>query len=160
MLKNLLVGGCVAFIGLTVSLPALAQQKAPATQTAPAASLSQGDKQKFAGAVKQILALNKASEAEAMTAIRKEGLTEQRFSEILATRNNPQQKPQKPIEAKENQSYDRAVTQLVKIQKENETKAEQAVKSQGLDVKRFNQIFEQVRSNPQLRQEIQTMIRS
>ncbi len=158
MFRNLLVGGCAALIGLAVSLPALAQQKAPSAQTAPAASVSSADVQKFAGAVKQILVLNKSSEAQAMDAIRKEGLTEQRFGEILSAQNNPQQKPAKPIAAQERQGYDRAVAKLVQIQKENESKAEQAVKSQGLDIKRFNQIFEQVRSNPQLRQEVKKMI--
>lgn len=160
MFRNLLLGGCAIVLGMGASLPVMAQ-KAPTApaQAAPATPVSKAEMQKFAGAVKQILTINKASEAQAVQAIRTEGLTEQRFTEILTSQSNPQQKPKSPVQPKEKQSYDRVVAKLVQIQKENETKAEQAVASQGLDVKRFNQIFDQVRSNPQMRQEVQQMIR-
>lgn len=164
MFRNLLLGGCAIVLGFTTSLPAMAQKAQPApsapAQAAPATTVSPAEVQKFAGAVKQILTINQASETQAVQAIRGEGLTEQRFTEILASQNNPQQKPKTPVQPKERQSYDRVVAKLVQIQKENETKAEQAVQAQGLNVKRFNEIFQQVRSNPQLRQEVQKMIRN
>jgi hypothetical protein len=36
---------------------------------------------------------------------------------------------------------------------------ETAVKKEGLEIPRFNQIFQIVRTNPQLRQQVQQMIR-
>jgi hypothetical protein len=164
MFKSLLFGGCALVLSLATALPMQAQkppapQPAPAKPAAPATPVSQGEMQKFALAVKQILTINQSSETQAIQAIRGEGLTEQRFTEILTSKTNPQQKPKTPVQPKEQQGYDRAVTKLVQIQKDNETKAEQAVRSQGLDVTRFNQIFEQVRSNPQMRQQVQQMIR-
>ena len=161
MLKRALIGGCVMALGLVGTLPASAQKApAPAPQTAPATSVSSADMQKFANAVKEILTISKASETAAGQAIRGEGLTEQRFDEIYKSQNEPKQKPATAVQPKERQSYDRAIAKLVKIQQDNETQASKAVQNQGLNPQKFGQIFQAVRNDPKLRQQVQQMIRS
>lgn len=161
MFKRVLIGGCVMALGLMGTLPANAQKApAPAPQTAPATSVNSADMQKFANAVKEILTISKASEAAAGQAIRGEGLTEQRFDEIYKSQNEPKQKPTTAVQPKERQSYDRAIAKLVKIQQDNETKASKAVQNQGLNPQQFGQIFQAVRNDPKLRQQVQEMIRT
>ncbi|MGG6268809.1 DUF4168 domain-containing protein [Leptolyngbya sp. AN03gr2] len=165
MIQRLLLGGCAILVAGVVSLPVRAQQQAPQQapqQTTPAPTVNQtvtpAETRQFANAVKQVLAISRQSETQAVAAIRSEGLTEQRFDEIFRSERNPQQKPAKPVEATEKQRYDRALAKLVQLGKDNDAKVETAVKKEGLNIPRFNQIFQVVRSNPQLRQQVQQLI--
>lgn len=163
MIQRLLLGGCAIVAAGLVSLPVHAQQspQAPANQSAPATNqaVTPAETRQFANAVKQVLAISRESESQASQVIRSEGLTEQRFDEIFRFQKNPQQKPSKPVESSEKQKYDRVLAKLVQLSKDNDAKVETAVKKEGLNVPRFNQIFQAVRSNPQLRQQVQEMIR-
>lgn len=159
MLKYALAASCTVALLFSAHVPTQAQSAPPARQAAPSASVSKDEVQKFAGAIKQILVINRTSESRAVQAIRGEGLTEQRFDEISKVQRDAQGKPTTQIPAKERQSYDRVITKLVQIQKDSETEMEKAVQAQGLNVQRFNQIFEVVQKNPQLKQEIQQIIR-
>lgn len=163
MIRQILLSGCAIVTAGLVSLPVQAQQtpQTPASQPAPAAnqSVTPAETRQFANAVKQVLVISRESESQAAQAIRGEGLTEQRFDEIFRSQRNPQQKPSKPVEASEKQRYDRVMAKLMQLGKDNDAKVETAVKKEGLNLPRFNQIFQAVRSNPQLRQQVQDLIR-
>ncbi len=163
MIQRLLFGGCAIVVAGLVSLPVHAQQspQAPASQPAPAANqtVTPAETRQFANAIKQVLAISRESESQASQAIRGEGLTEQRFDEIFQSQRNPQQKPSKPVDANEKQKYDRVLAKLVQLSKDNDAKVETAVKKEGLNMPRFNQLVQAVRANPQLRQQVQQMIR-
>jgi hypothetical protein len=148
-------------------MPIQAQQ-APASKPAPTSqpanqTVTPAETRQFANAVKQVLVISREAEKQATQAIRSEGLTEQRFDEIFRSQNNspnsPQQKPSKPVETGERQRYDRVIAKLTQISKDNDSKVEAAVKKEGLEIPRFNQIFQIVRSNPNLRKQVQDMIR-
>ena len=160
MIQRLLLGGCAVIAASLVSLPAQAQQ-APSGTPAPAASqaVTPTETRQFANAVKQVLVLNRESETQVAQAIRSEGFTEQRFDEIFRSQKDPNQKLSKPVDASEKQKYDRVIAKLVQLSKDNDAKVETVVKQQGLNLPRFGQIFQAVRSNPQLRQQVQEMIR-
>jgi Domain of unknown function (DUF4168) len=117
-------------------------------------TVSKVDLDKFAAAIKQMLTINQTSEVQIAQVIKTEGLTEQRFREIYGAERDPKAKPTPPITAPEKQSYDRAVTKIVKIQQADETQMEKVITAQGLDLKRFNEIFEVVQKNPNLQQEV------
>lgn len=161
MIQRLLLSGCAAMVAGLVSLPVQAQStpQAPASKPAPAVqSVTPAETRQFANAVKQVLIISRDMETQATQAIRGEGLTEQRFDEIFRSQRNPQQKPSKPVEANEKQKYDRVVAKLMQLSKDNDAKVETVVKKEGLDMSRFNQIFQAVRANPQLRQQVQQLI--
>ncbi len=160
MVKRVLVACCTAVLVGAAHFPAQAQTPgpAPAPQATPTTPVSKEEVQKFASAIKQILVINRASETEAAQALKGEGLTEQRFDEIYKSQRDPKVVPTVQIQPKERQGYDRVVTKLMQIQKDSDTKMEKAVQAQGLDVPRFNQIFEAAQKNPQLRQEIQKFV--
>ncbi len=158
-MKRVLVACCTAaLVGAAAHIPAQAQTPAPTTQAAPTTPVSKEEVQKFASAIKQILVINRASESEAVQAIKAEGLTEQRFDEIYKLQRDPKATPTAQVQPKERQGYDRVVAKLTQIQKESDAKMEKAVQAQGLNVPRFNQIFEAAQKNPQLRQEIQRLV--
>ncbi len=158
-MKRILVACCTAVLVGAAHLPAQAQAPAPTTQAAPATPVSKEEVQKFVSVIKQILVINQASETEAVKAIKGEGLTEQRFDEIYKSQRDPKAAPTAQIQPRERQGYDRVVAKLVQLQKDSDAKMEKAVQAQGLDVQRFNQIFEAAQKNPELRQEIQKLVR-
>lgn len=162
MIQRLLLSGCVLVIGGLCQMPVQAQTPTskPAPTSQPAnQTVTPAETRQFANAVKQVLAISREAEKQATQAIQSEGLTEQRFDEIFRSQNNPQQKPSKPVETGERQKYNRVIAKLTQISKDNDSKVETAVKKEGLEIPRFNQIFQIVRSNPQLRQQVQDMIR-
>ncbi len=162
MVKNLLAG-CSLLVVLAVgSLPAQAQNPSPApapSQSAPA-NVSPDELKKFAGAIKKVLVIAQGMETDMVQAVKKEGLTEQRFNEIHQSRQNPSAKPTQQVTPKEDQSYKQALTQLTQIQKDAQTKMDQAVESEGLKVDRFNQIFAAVQKDPNLRQEVRKLMQN
>ncbi|MCY7324405.1 MAG: DUF4168 domain-containing protein [Phormidesmis sp. CAN_BIN36] len=159
MIKRVLVAYCTAALLSAAHLPAQAQTQSPAPQAAPTTAVSKDEVQKFANAIKQILVINRESEKKATQAIKDEkGLTEQRFDEIYKAQKDPKAASAVQIQPRERQSYDRIVTKLVQIQKDSDTKVEEAVKAQKLEMPRFNQIFEAAQKSPQLRQEIQKLV--
>ncbi len=161
MIQRLLsMSGCAIVVAGLVALPMQAQQ-APSPRPAPTTNqaVTPAETRQFANAVKQVLVLSRESETQVAQAIQGEGFTEQRFDEIFRSQKDPQQKPSKPVDANEKQKYDRVMTKLMQLSKENDAKVETAVKKEGLNIPRFNQIFQAVRTDPQLRQQVQQLIR-
>ena len=173
MIKHVLAG-CSLLVLLSASLPAQAQTptKSPAqtptstpapTAQPPAASqakVSQDELKKFAVAVKQLLSITQSADTQMSQIVQKQGLTEARFNEIYRAKQDPAAKPTTQITAQEEQKYNQTLTQLVNIQKDAQAKMDKAVQDQGMGMERFNQIFAAVRSNPQLKQEVQKMIQA
>ena len=144
-----------------------AAKPVPSASPAPAASptaaqekVSPEELKKFASATKQLLAIVNDTETQMVQAVQKQGLTDTRFKEIYQSKQNPAAKPATQITPKEEEGYKQAVTQLSQIQKDAQTKMDQAVASQGLPLERFNQIFAAVQKDPQLKQEVRKMIQN
>lgn len=164
MMKHFLASGSL-LVALTVSgLPVRAQNSPPAPVPAPAApaptaaGVSQPELIKFAGAFKKILVIFQDMESQMVQAVQKEGLTEKRFSEILAAKKNPSAKPATQITPKEEQSYTQAISRLTQIQAEAQGRMDKAVESEGMAVDRFNQIFALVQKDPNLQQAVRQLI--
>jgi Domain of unknown function (DUF4168) len=164
MTKQVLASICALML-LTASLPAHAQSTKPVkpeagTPTAQPASLATAEVDKFAAAIKQMLKINETSESLITQAIKSEGFNEQRFDEIYKSEQDAKVKPSKPVTTQEKQGYDRAVVKIIQIQKDNEMKMEKAVTAQGLDIKRFNEIFDIVQKDPDLQKTIKQKVQS
>jgi hypothetical protein len=115
---------------------------------------------KFASAVKKVLVIAQDMETQMVQAVKKEGLTEQRFNEIHQSKQNPSAKPAQQVTPKEEQSYKQALTQLTQIQKDAQAKMDRAVEGEGLQVARFSQIFAAVQKDPALRQEVRKLMQN
>ncbi len=161
MLKQLLAGGSVFAILLSVSLSAQAQTSspgAPKVQPAPQVQVSPAELQKFANAVKQLQVIQQTSQTEMVQAVQGESLSEQRFVQIYQAQQNPQVQPKPQVSEKEKQSFQKAFAKLGQIQQATQTKMNQVVQSQGMEVQRFNQIFAAVRQDPTLQQKVRQLL--
>jgi hypothetical protein len=162
MIKHFLVISPLLILSAVGSLPAQAQNSAPApTAPAPAPTqVSQDELKKFASAIKKMLVISQETDNQMVQVVKQSGLTEARFNEIYSSKQDPAQKPKNPITPKEQQSYDQAMEKLTVIEQDARTKLDSSIKSEGLEPQRFNQIFAAVQKNPQLRQEVQKMLQS
>jgi hypothetical protein len=142
------------------SQPSQPQQRPTQPAPAPQANVSQDELQKFASAVKKLQPLQKEALSQISQAIQQQKLSEQRFGEIYQARQNPQAQPAKKITPQESKQFEQANAKITQIQQSTQSQMEQTVKSEGLDTKRFNEIFLTIRQNPDLLQKVQKMIQS
>ncbi|UIE39090.1 DUF4168 domain-containing protein [Leptodesmis sichuanensis] len=169
MIKNILAISSLAFVLGVGSLPVQAQNSAPAPSTPgtsqkPATpgtsqpSVSDEELQKFVGVARKLDSISKERNTLVVQAIEKEGMKVDRFREIYVSKQDPQAKPAQ-ISNEEQQKYDRALAQLVQIQKDTQAKMGNAVQSEGLEVPRFIQILEAVQKTPTLQKKIEQMMK-
>lgn len=160
MVKHILAScSLVVLLGLG-GLPALAQQK-PSPSPAPTAQQAVGeeDLKKFVGAAKKLEVISQERNTAIAQTVQKEGLSLERFREIYLSKQNPKAAPKKEVSQDEQQKYDRAIGQLVQIQKDTQTKMGSAVQSEGLDVPRFLQILEAVQKTPDLQKKVEQLLK-
>ncbi len=170
-----LISGTLFGLWANGSLPAYGQGAAPATPSAspavptppaqaapsvPAQPVSSEDLQKFAKVVKQLLALDQATEAEMVTAIEKAGLPKERFLVLYLAKRDPAGKPDVKITADEAKQYANAETQVTAIQKNAIAKQDEVIKAEGFNGQRFNQIMNAVQGDPKLQQDLKKMLQS
>lgn len=160
MLKLLLAGSSVFLLWLTSNLPAFAQTEDPVTQTEEQAeTLSEGvsseELQQLAQALKQLQAIQDETEAEILQAIQDEGLSPQKYQEIL---QESEAEVTSDLSAEQKQSFERAYEQVSQLQHEAESKMEQAVEAEGLEVERFNQLLAFIEQDPALLQQVQQLL--
>lgn len=144
-----------------------ARQSAPPTQSppqspaqqAPKAQVSQAELQKFANAVKKLQPIQKNALSQITTAIKQQNLSEKRFGEIYQSKQSPQAQPTAKVTPEENKKFEQVNAKIRQIQKSAQSKMEQTVKSEGLEIPRFNQIFLAIRQDPQLLQKVRQMLR-
>lgn len=171
MLKQVLTSASVLGLMLVCHLPAQAQNKAPAAnpqeqaapkpqgQQAPETQISQQELQKFASAIKQLLAIEQEANKQMIQAIQQAGLTPDRFEEINRVQQNSQEKPAKPVSQEEKQKFAQARDKVSAIGNQVQPKMTKAIQDQGLDVPRFEQIMAAVQQNPALQKQVQQLIK-
>lgn len=152
----------------TPTQPAPAPQAAPPTQSpgqtpvqpSPQAQVSQEELQKFASVVKKLQPIQQQAQSQITQAIQKQELSEKRFGEIYQSKQNPQAQPTAKVTPEENKKFEQANSQIEQIQQSTQTQMEQTVKSEGLEIQRFNEIFLAIRRDPQMLKKVQQMIQS
>lgn len=179
MFKRLLTGSAVFTLLLVGSLPAFAQAQAPGTAPAtpkpeapqreaspqpgaPRAEVSQADLQKFANAVKKIQAIQQESEKKMIQAIESEGLSPQRFGELLQAQQTPEGQPnqQAGVSREEMQKFEQVSARLTAVQEEAQSRMQQAVRAEGLEENQFRAILATIQQDPALQQQVRSMIRN
>lgn len=171
MMKHVLAGCSLVALLSVGNLSAQAQTQtptnkapaspAPVAEPAPAqTNVSKEELKKFATAVKQMLTIAQDAETKMTQTVKDSPLGEARFNEIYLSKKDPASKPNNRVTPKEEQTYNQVVSQLTQLQKDAQAKMDKAVLAEGIPLERFNQIFSAVQKNPQLRQEVQQMIRN
>lgn len=130
---------------------------APATGT-PAAAISPAELQKFAKVIPQLQEIQKSAQQQVSEAIKKAGLSEDRFRELYGVSQSPTTTQATPATPQEQQAVQQVVSQLETIKSETQTRRVQAVQSQGLELTRFNEILTAVRQDSDLQQQLQRIL--
>jgi uncharacterized tellurite resistance protein B-like protein len=162
MKKQVLAVGALLVLGGGMGLPAAAQvpvPTAPVTPTAPAAKVSPEELQKFATVVKQLLTLERTATQDIVTAIEQTGLPKERFLELYLAKRDPAGKPDVKPTPQEASQFTTAETKVAAIQKTIAVQQVAAIKQQGFDEQRFNQILEVVQADPQLQETVRKMLK-
>jgi len=158
MLKQILSGGSMCALLLTGSLSAQAQTQTPPSrpqpQQAPQVQVPPAELQKFAKTIKQLQAMQQQAQTAIVQVVQREGLSEARFVQIYQAQQNPQAQPKPAVTSQEKQKFAKAFTQAGQIQQQTQSKMQQVVQQQGLEVQRFNQILTVVKQDPTLRQKV------
>ncbi|NJR37820.1 MAG: DUF4168 domain-containing protein [Leptolyngbyaceae cyanobacterium CSU_1_4] len=130
---------------------------APATETP--AAVSPAELQKFAEVIPQLQEIQKTAQQQVSEAIKKAGLSEDRFRELYSVQQSPTTaQASTPATPQEQQAVQQVATQLETIQSETQTRRVQAVESQGLELTRFNEILTAVRQDADLQQQLQQIL--
>jgi DNA-binding transcriptional MerR regulator len=171
MMKPILVSSLILMATLSDAWIAQAQTPLPSKptpapttpatppQATPSTEVSPEELQKFARIAKQVLAVTKDAETQIIRAIRKAGFTEAQFDEIYQVQSDPTVQPAKPLSAKDKERYDQAIAQIRQIQQATQTQVETVMKTEGMDLQRFNQILAIVQNDPKLLQEVQRLMK-
>jgi len=160
MLKSLCATSLSLAILLSLSTPALAEASTAAplvpVKQSSSSEINAKELEKFAAAVADMREIQLESRDEVSAAIKKEGLSQQRFREILQAQRNPEVETDASEE--ELQKFDTATQQLAQIQRDTQSQMKEAVVSQGLEVARFQEILQSVRQDPQLKKQVQQIM--
>jgi Domain of unknown function (DUF4168) len=140
-----------------------APSAAPASGTPAVTEVSDAELQKFAKVIPALQEIQQTAQQQVSEAIKKAGLTEDRFRELYTAQQSPSGAPAaaQPASAatpQEQQAVQQVTTQLESIKTETQTRREQAVRSQGLELNRFNEILAAVRQDSDLQQQLQQML--
>ena len=159
MVKHILASCSLAVLLGLGSLPALAQQRTAPPTSATQQSVNEDDLKKFVSAARKLEVISQERNTQIAKVVKDEGFSLERFREIYLSKQNPKVKPKSEITQDEQQKYDRAVQQLVQIQKDTQSKMGTAVQSEGLEVPRFLQILEVVQKTPDLQKKVEQMLK-
>lgn len=162
MLKNLLLTSSIA-LSLAIALPTQAQT--PPAETEPvlpestqAAELSEAELEQFASVVGRLQAIQENTRTESIEVIEDEGLSRERFNEILQAQQNPQAQPETEITDEELSSFQSALLVVADIQEEARSQMQAAITEEGMPVTRFNEILAMVQQDPSLQEEVQRIL--
>jgi hypothetical protein len=121
--------------------------------------VSDAELEKFAKVIPQLQEIQQSAQQQVSAAIQEAGLSEDRFRELYTAQQSPSAaQPATAATPQEQQAVQQVVGQLETIKNETQTRREQAVQSQGLQVTRFNEILAAVRQDTELQQQLQQML--
>lgn len=115
--------------------------------------VSDGELENFASALKQVQVINQTSQEEMVSAVENEDLTVQRYNEI----HQASVDPEKESDASESElkNYQKASSEIEKIQTVAQQKMEEKIEEEDLTVIRYQEIANAVQSDPSLQQKLQ-----
>lgn len=160
MFRSLCASSASLLLLLGASTPALAQPSSQFAQAqvkqAATTEVSSQELEQFAQAVEEMQSIQIESRDQVSQALQEEGISKERFQEILKAQRNPEVNVN--ASQQEMQKFESASEKLAEIQRNTQSQMKEAVTDQGLEVARFQQIVAAVRENSTLQQQVQQMI--
>lgn len=169
---SVIAGTTASLLFLTSQTSALAQQltaqqQSPSTPSqsqsdSPSINVSEQEIQSFANAFEAVQSIQEESRQEMAQAIEEEGLTIQQYNELF---REEQQSGTTDAEGsqfseEQQQQFEQADARIDEIEQEAQAQIEEAITNEGLEVERFEEIWMEVRKNPELQQQVQDILQS
>lgn len=110
----------------------------------------------FLKANKKVMTIQAESQKKMAKAIQEEGLSVDRFNQIIAARQNP--KKENDASAKEMASFNNAAQEIMSKRKETETKIVKSIQQEGIDIETYQEIMYAYQKSPKVKEEISKMI--
>lgn len=162
MFKSLVVGGAIVMVGLTIPTIASAQFKGGSIsptierQTVANPKVSPLELQQFVQVIKQFQRIERSIQMQMARAIKKEGLTPERFMEINESQR--QLRSESVNSSEDLEKFRKVVVKFEEIMDDAEKKRQSTVDNQGLELERFLEIEKIVSNNRQLQAKVQQML--
>jgi hypothetical protein len=146
-----------------VILAILAVPAAVAQNTSPGGSnqaqqmdVSEEELEQFAAALENVQSIRQEMVEDTQGAVADSSLDESRFQELYrADQGGPA--PSEGASDQEAAEYDRVMQEIQQIQQQSNQEMVQAVREEGLEVQRFNQIAQAIQQSPDLQQRFQEL---
>lgn len=151
LLVSLLMGG---------SLFAQVQQQAPQNTPTPATSdeVSDTEIDKVVATINEMEPIQAEVEEKMQVAVEEEGITFERFQQIMMGMQNPQMADQMDITDEEQQTIQTLQPTLMQIQGEAQQKISQKIEENGLTMQRYQQIVMGAQQDSTLMNRVQTKL--
>ncbi len=107
----------------------------------------------FASAFQQVQALDQKAQQDMVKAVQDEGLSVQRFNEMLQSEEDPNQEAN-PTE-EEKQQYENVNKQIAVIQQKTQQSMQKKIQDEGLSIQRYQEIAFAIQNSPELQEKFQ-----
>ena len=150
--KKLIQGLFTFFLIPLLSTGLFAQMPMQAPATAPA-DYSDAELLQFAKSVQRVMNIQQESQGQMMVSIEENGITVDRFNEMLM---QGQQQGQDSIDATEEEllAFNNAMNQVQQLQQQMQMDMMQAITDEGLDVQKYQGIMQAYEQNPEVKGKI------
>lgn len=135
------------------------QQMQPQQPAAPAPEdISDDELLTFVQTSDAIRPIQEEAQMEMRSVIEEEGITIQRFQQLMMAMQNPQLADQVEMSADEEQSIQEMEPKLVEIETAASENITSEIENQGLDVNRYQAIYMSLQQHPELMERLQAMM--
>lgn len=160
MLKLILVGGITGVFSLFISLPVHGQieVKTPQFFESEHSEISPLELRQFAQILQQFREIDYRTQRKMAITIKKGGLSYERFMEIGQSHKNYNYATGLQASVEELEKFQKTMSEVEEIIVNTEQKKERIVQSQGLEIKRFQQIETIISQDRKLQKKVQQMV--
>src|SRR5690606_27798142 len=151
------VGGVllvIAFASATIQ----AQDTVPQPSTAMREDFSDDEIKSSVSANEKVMALQLEGEQQMIKAIEDEGLTLDRFNQLLEQQRDPQRGTETSASAEELQSFNNAAQQILEENARIEKQMESTIQEEGIDVETYKQIMVAYQQSPTVQNRVKKMV--
>lgn len=122
-------------------------------QTPQETDVSDNDLETFAAAFQQVQAIDQKAQQDMVKAVQDEGLSVERYNELLQNEENPEQNAN-PTE-EEKQQFENVNIQIKGIQNKAQQSMHKKIQDEGLSIKKYQEIAYAIQNSPELQERLQ-----
>lgn len=160
LVRKVLTTVLVGIFGLlTLEMAAQQTPMAPQQQQQQAQpEISDAQLESFVAASQDMNEVQQGAQQEMMKTIQDEGLDVNKFNEMAAQKQNPNQEPSMEITEEDQAAFDKAMEKVQSKQMEMQQQMESIVQDNGMEMAEYQQIQQAYQQDPELQQKVSEMM--